>query len=350
MSEIDRRKASHLALCATGDVEARGETLLGEVHLLHDALPELSWEEIDLSVDLFGRQLQAPILISGMSGGAEEATALNRTLAAVAQKFGFGMGLGSQRAMLLHPELAASYRVRDVAPDILLLANLGAVQAREAGIAAVEDAVGSVGADALCIHLNPAQELVQDEGDRDFRGCLATLGELAAALPVPLLVKETGCGFAPGTAARLREAGVTWVDVSGAGGTSWTAVEALRGSPRQRRLGRSLREWGIPTAAALVFARRAGLRAVASGGIRDGGDAARALALGAEAVGLALPFLRAYTAGGAEGLREEASALTEALRAVMLLTGVRRVTDLRRVPRVLGPTLRSWLRTDTHRV
>ena len=350
MSEIISRKTSHLALCTAEDVEARGETLLEEVHLLHDALPELAWGEIDLSVDLFGHHLEAPIVISGMSGGTEEAGELNRALAALAQKSGFAMGLGSQRAMLVHPEVASSYRVRDVAPDILLFANLGAVQARRAGIAAVADAVAAVGADALCVHLNPAQELVQDEGDRDFRGCLDTLGELAAALPMPLVVKETGCGLAPRTAAHLRGVGVGWVDVSGAGGTSWTAVEALRGSPRQRRLGRTLREWGIPTAAAIAFARRAGLHTIASGGIRDGIAAARALALGAEAVGLALPFLRAYAAGGAAGLREEAEALTDALRAVMLLTGTRRVAELPRAPRVLGPALRSWLQGESHGV
>ena len=230
----------------------------------------------------------------------------------------------------------------------MLLANLGAVQARRAGIAAVADAVAGVDADVLCVHLNPAQELVQDEGDRDFRGCLDTLEELAAALPVPLLVKETGCGLSPRAAARLCGVGVGWVDISGAGGTSWTAVEALRGSPRQRRLGRALREWGIPTAAAIAYARRAGLRTIASGGIRDGVDAAKALALGAEAVGLALPFLRAYAAGGAAGLRDEAGALTDALRAVMLLTGTRRVADLSRAPRVLGPALRGWLRGEPH--
>ena len=185
-----------------------------------------------------------------------------------------------------------------MAPDILLLANLGAVQARDAGPKRVAELVEAVGADALCVHLNPAQELVQDEGDRDFRGALDAIQKPGRALPVPVVAKETGCGLAPGTLTRLRAAGVAAVDVSGRGGTTWPGVEAHRGSERQRELGQALREWGIPTAASVAFARRAGIPALASGGIRTPLDAVRALALGAEAVGLALPFLRAWSEGG----------------------------------------------------
>ena len=342
MSEIAERKASHLAICAE-DVVGRQTTLLEEVKLFHDALPELAWHELDLSVELFGRRLDAPILISGMSGGAEIAAEFNRALASAAQKFGFAMGVGSQRAMLTEADAAASYRVREVAPDILLFANLGAVQARDAGPGAVEKLIRAIGADALCIHLNPAQELVQDEGDRDFRGCAEAIGALVHELPLPVVVKETGCGISPPVLRRLRSAGVRWVDVAGAGGTTWTGVEALRGSARQRALGTTLREWGIPTAASLIFARRAGVRAIASGGIRDGADVVRALALGAELVGLALPFLRAYAAGGETAVAETANRLTEAVRALMLLTGAPNVDALRSVPRVLGASLRDWV-------
>jgi isopentenyl-diphosphate Delta-isomerase len=343
VSEIAGRKLSHLDLCASGDVEGRGSTLLCDVHLLHEALPEVSVDEVDASVELLGRRLQAPIVIAGMTGGAECAGAVNRDLATVAQKLGLGMGVGSQRAMLDDPDAAASFRVRDVAPDVLLLANLGAVQARDAGPARVARLVEAIGADALCVHLNVAQELVQDEGDRDFRGCLAAIAGLAGALPVPLIVKETGCGLAPRTLARLRASGVRWVDVSGAGGTTWTGVEALRGSRRQRALGLELREWGIPTAAALVYARRAGLSPIASGGVRGAHDAVRALALGAEAVALALPFLRAHAEGGLRGALELAERLCEGVRALMVLTGARRVAALRGVPRVVGPALRAWV-------
>ena len=340
---VEERKRSHLALCASEDVEHHSKTLLDEVHLFHDALPELSIAEIELGTELLGRKLEAPILISGMSGGTEEAGQLNRALAAAAQKLGLGMGVGSQRAMLLDPSAAESFRVRDVAPDILLLANLGAVQARDAGPDRVAALVEAIGADALCIHLNAAQELVQDEGDRDFRGCGAAIQQLVAELPVPLVVKETGCGLGPRALTRLRDSGVRWVDVAGAGGTSWTGVEALRGSARQRALGLELREWGIPTAAAIAYAVRSGLRVIASGGIRGPRDAAGALALGAEAVALALPFLRAYKEGGASGVIAAAERLIESLRVVTLLTGSRRASELKRAARTIGSELRLWI-------
>ncbi|HEU4429676.1 MAG TPA: type 2 isopentenyl-diphosphate Delta-isomerase [Myxococcota bacterium] len=343
MSAVSRRKLEHLDLCAREDVEARRTTLLEEVELVHEALPELSAAEIDLGASVLGRSLRAPILITGMTGGAERAREINRALASAAQKYGLALGLGSQRAMWLDPELASTYRVRDVAPDILLLANLGVVQARDAGPAAAAELVDAVHADALCIHLNPAQELAQDEGDRDFRGCAAAIEALVAALPVPVIVKETGCGLSRRTLARLRGAGVRWVDVAGAGGTSWPGVESLRGSTRQRALGAALREWGIPTAASLCFAREAGFDVVASGGLRDAGDVIRALALGARLGGMALPWLRAHERGGLTGVLAFAEELTESLRALMLLVGARRVDELARVPRVLGLRLRAWI-------
>jgi isopentenyl-diphosphate delta-isomerase len=343
VSGIAERKLAHLDLCANEDVESRATTLLEQVQLFHDALPELSADDVDPSVELLGRRLHAPILISGMSGGAPRALAVNRALATAAQKCGLGMGVGSQRAMLVNPSCADSYRVRDVAPDILLLANIGAVQAREAGPARVAGLVDAIGADALCVHLNPAQELVQDEGDRDFRGCTAAIARLVRELRVPVVVKETGCGLSPAALARLRDAGVALVDVSGAGGTSWTAVESLRGSPRQRALGAELRDWGIPTAASIVYARRAGLRAIASGGIRGAGDVVRALALGAEAASLALPFLRAWAQGGERGVLEAAERLCGGVRALLLLVGARRPGDVADRPRHLGPELRAWI-------
>jgi len=342
MSEVRERKLEHLDLCATREVESARTTLLEEVLLFHDALPELSLAEIDLSTPFLGKRLQAPILISGMTGGAARAGELNRALAAAAQKAGLAMGLGSQRAMWLEPELASSYRVREVAPEIVLLANLGAVQARDVGPAAVAELIDAVRADALCIHLNAAQELAQDEGDRDFRGCLGAIERLVAELPVPLIVKETGCGFSRAVLARLRAAGVRWVDVAGVGGTSWPGVEALRGSERQHALGSLLREWGIPTAASIGFAREAGLETIASGGIRDAGDMLRALALGARLAGLALPFLRAHERGGQRAVLALAEQLAEGLRALMLLVGARTVAELSRIPRVLGPNLRLW--------
>ena len=343
MNGIAERKAEHLSLCIDEDVEHRGDTLLSEVHLLHEALPEISCNDVDLVVSWCGRTLQAPLVIAGMTGGTTEAGVVNRALASAAQKHGLGFGVGSQRVMLRDPSAVDSFRVRDVAPDVLLLANLGAVQARDTGDCEIVDLVGAIGADALCVHLNPAQELVQDGGDRDFRGCLERIAELTVTLPVPVIAKETGCGLSPRTLARLHAAGVSWVDVSGAGGTSWTGVEALRGSDRQRSLGRTLREWGIPTAASVFYARREGLRVLASGGMRSALDIVTALALGADGVAMALPFLRAYAAGGESELAQSIDRLLEGVRSVFVLTGSRNVAELRDAPRVLGPRLRAWM-------
>jgi len=346
MSKIGERKNEHIEICATQEVEHRDSTLLEQVHFLHEALPERSLEEIDLTTEILGRTLQAPILISGMTGGTQQALELNQPIAKLAQKCGFGMGVGSQRAMLSDPDRAVTYAVRDIAPDILLLANIGAVQARAHGPEAAARLVSTIGADALCIHLNAAQELVQDEGDRDFRGCIESIENVATEIDVPVVVKETGCGLSPATLERLAACGVAWVDVSGSGGTSWTAVESLRGSPRQRALGEVLRNWGVPTAASIVFAQRRGMRTIASGGIRSGLDAARALALGAEAVSLALPFLRAYREGGEAALLTCATSLVEQLRAVTLLCGQATTRGLPGASFRLGPELRSWLETD----
>jgi isopentenyl-diphosphate delta-isomerase len=264
-------------------------------------------------------------------------------MATVAQKFGLAMGVGSQRAMLVRPEAIETFRVREVAPDILLFANLGAVQARDIGVAGVADLVGSIRADAVCIHLNPAQELVQDEGDRDFRGCLDAIAELASELPVPVIAKETGCGLSPVTLAKLASTDIRWVDVSGAGGTSWTGIEGMRGSTSQQSRGAALREWGIPTAASVVYAKRAGFNVIASGGIRNGLDAARAISLGAEIAGMALPMLRAFSAGGIPEVLAATGQLIESLNAIAMLVGARTVADLQGAPRVLGPELRGWL-------
>ena len=346
---IGQRKADHIALCATEDVGFRGvTTLLEDVRLVHDALPDMHADAIDLSVTLLGKKLRAPILIAAMTGGTDEAGTINKKLAEIAEERGYGFGLGSQRAMHTRASTAPSYRVRDVAPTTLILGNVGVVQARQMSTDEVRQLVLEVGADALCVHLIPAMELVQPGGDRDFTGGLETIQRLVEELGVPVIVKETGCGLSPQLGKRLRAAGVTRVDVSGAGGTSWVGVETKRaesvGDQRARSLGEALWDWGIPTAASVALLAPLGFEAiVATGGIATGLDVARALALGASAAGMARPVLRALHAGGRPEARALLDGVEAELRAALLLTGCANVRALQAAPRVLGPTLRAWV-------
>jgi isopentenyl-diphosphate delta-isomerase len=340
-----RRKADHLEVAASGRAEFAASTLLEHVHLVHQSLPELALDEIDLSIPLVGKRLAAPLVITGMTGGTAEAAAVNRDLARAAQDAGIALGVGSQRAMDEHPDLSATYEIRDVAPDVVLLGNVGGVQALAMGPERVIALARRIGADALAIHLNPAQELIQERGDRDFRGVLDAIARIVAASPVPVIVKETGCGLSPQTARALVAAGVATVDVAGAGGTSWVAVEAVRAAEGSgaAALGHELWNWGIPTAVSVVACARAGLDVIASGGLRTGHDIARALALGARAGGMAAPMLRAQRAGGSAGVAALIAQVTASIRAICLLTGCRAAADLARAPRHLGAPLRTFL-------
>lgn len=349
MSEpTSRRKDSHLDLAATGEVEPEGvRTLLDDVHLVHDALPDLAASDIDLSTRWLGKSLAAPLLVTGMTGGSDRAGAVNRDLARAAEQAGVAFGLGSQRAMSERPEWTSSYAVRDVAPNVLLLGNIGLAQARTIGPRACRELMERIGADGLCLHLNPAQELTQPEGDRDFRGGLELVGALVQELGERLVVKETGCGLSPAVALRLVGRGVKHLDVSGAGGTSWVRVEALRTAGEAARLGEEFSGWGIPTAAAAgSVARAVGGKAtvIASGGIRSGLDVARALSLGASLVGCALPVFRAQQAGGVDAAIAELAHLREGLARTLLLTGSKDPAALRGKPRVVTGELATWLK------
>lgn len=342
---IAKRKADHIELCAEGDVAFRHKTtLLEQVEFIHDALPELHADRLDTSIELFGKQLRAPLFIAAMTGGTERAAEINAELAAVAQARGIGFGLGSQRPMLKgHDE---GYTVRDVAPDVLLLGNLAAVQARDVEVSAVAELAERVGADAMCLHLNPAMELIQPGGDRDFGGLVETLRTYAQQLPVPVIAKETGCGIGPAAAAKLAGAGIKHVDVSGAGGTSWVAVETERATGVARSLGATLRDWGVPTAAAVAYAARARPRfetVIATGGIKTGLDVARAIALGASAAGIARPVLQAQQQGGRDAVDQLLDLVERELRATMLLVGAANLDALRMCNYVPGAELARWL-------
>jgi isopentenyl-diphosphate delta-isomerase len=346
MADIGSRKADHIELALHGDVGFESVTTLFEdVRLVHDALPELALDEVDLSARILGKRLRAPLLIASMTGGTERARQINRELASIAEERGYAFGLGSQRAMHRRPESRPSYRVRDVAPNALVLGNLGAVQARELPTGAIAELAAEVGADALCVHLNPAMEIVQEEGDRDFRGVLDTLGRLVRELGIPVVAKETGCGISAGVARRLRSAGVRHVDVSGAGGTSWVAVETARASDARKPLGRALRDWGIPTAASVALVAEQGMTTIfATGGVSTGLEAAKAIALGASAAGIARPVLQALDSGGRAAALAFLDAVESELRTAMLLCGARDLAALRLVPRVVGPKLAEWIR------
>lgn len=343
-ADIEQRKADHLDLCATDEVAFRKRTTLLEcVRLVHQSLPETSYASIDTRVRLLGKELRAPLLIAAMTGGHERAAEINQELASIADELGLAFGLGSQRAMQKRPETSWTYKVRKRAPNVLLLGNVGVVQVRDMSTAAVAGILDEVGADALCVHMNPAMELIQPGGDRDFSGGLQTFQRLWAELDVPVIAKETGNGISREVAAKLRATGIRHADTSGAGGTSWVGVETLRADDEARELGEALWDWGIPTAASVQYCVDAGLTTIATGGIRSGMDVARALALGASCAGIARNVYQAFIEGGADGARAFLQQVERELRSVMLLCGASTIEELQGAPKVITGELRDWL-------
>ncbi|CAM3879719.1 Isopentenyl-diphosphate delta-isomerase [Pseudomonas reidholzensis] len=342
-SFLSQRKDDHLDIVlAPAEALQRQDPGWSQIRFEHCALPELALEQIDLSASLLGIGLRAPLLISSMTGGAERASRINHHLAEAAQALSIAMGVGSQRVSLrTGNDQGLTGELRRLAPDIPLLANLGAAQLREAdGLDLARRAVDSLQANALIIHLNPLQEAVQPEGDRDWRGVLERIAALCAALPVPVIIKEVGAGISPTVARRLVEAGVRMIDVAGAGGTSWAAVEAQRArSDVDHKVAMAFADWGIPTAQCLLALRRAlpNLPLIASGGIADGIDAAKAIRLGADLVGQAAGVLQAATES-TEAVLEHFEIVLRQLRIVCFCTGSRNLAELRRA-RLLGNRL-----------
>jgi len=332
----NQRKSEHLRILLEEDVRFRNLTTgLERYHFIHQALPEISRDHIDLSATLLGKHLSAPLIVSSMTGGTEEAETINKNLALAAQIHGLGMGVGSQRAALEEPNLSHTYQVRDVAPDILLLANLGAVQLNYGyGVEHCQRAVEMIEADGLILHLNPLQEALQPEGNTDFSGLLAKIEKVCRELSVPVIVKEVGWGISEQVARRLADCGVAAIDVAGAGGTSWSEVEMHRAdSETLRRIAAAFADWGIPTAESIQMVRRAApeVTLIASGGIRTGVEAAKSIALGADAAALATPFLKPATVSP-EAVGEKIGKILEELRTAMFCVGARNLQELKGVP------------------
>ncbi len=332
---LEQRKADHIRINLEEDVASRVTAGLERYRFVHEALPEIDMAAIDLSVEVLGHRLGAPLLISSMTGGTEQAREINRNLAAAAQRHGLAMGVGSTRAAVAHPELADSFRVRDVAPNILLLANIGAVQLNYGfTVEMCRQAVDLVEADALILHLNPLQEATQPEGDVNWAGLLSKIEQVVREVGVPVIAKEVGWGISPRAAKALAEAGVAAIDVAGAGGTSWSQVEMYRAQTEvQRRIAAAFADWGIPTAESIQYVREAApeMPIFASGGLKTGVDGAKCLALGATLFGMAGPLLKAASQS-AEATLDEVEIILGQLRAAMLCVGAKDLGALGQTP------------------
>jgi isopentenyl-diphosphate delta-isomerase len=332
---IKQRKKDGIEIPLQKDVQARTTTTYLEyVRLVHNALPELDLDEINLSTTFLGHRFSAPIIIDSMTGGTDEAIVINGRLGELAEKFGFGMGLGSQRAGLKSEELAATYAIaRKNAPNAFLIANIGGAQlAKGLSIDEARKIVKMIRANALVVHLNTLQELVQPEGEPKYRGVLAKITELAKSMDVPVIVKEVGAGISREVAVNLEIAGVSAINVAGAGGTSWAGVEKLRAETAnnslKKHLGEMFWDWGIPTAASLIEVRRAvKLPIIASGGLRNGLEVAKCIALGANMAAMAYPFLKA-AAKSKEDLFEFANTVLAELQSTMFLVSARNIQAL----------------------
>lgn len=340
---LEQRKADHIRINLEEDVGFdRLTTGLEQYRFIHQALPELDLVEIDLDMSFFGKSLKAPLLISSITGGTERAFIINRTLATAAQEAGIAMGLGSMRAALEDPSLAESFRVvRPVAPDILLFANLGAVQLNYGyTVEHCRRAVDMVEANALFLHFNILQEALQPEGNTNFTGLLDKIEAVCNSLEVPVVAKEVGWGFSEDIARRLADVGVAAIDVAGAGGTSWSQVEMYRADTEpRRRAAATFRDWGIPTAESIQMVRRATahLPIIASGGLRNGLDIAKTIALGARLAGMAGPFLKAAVVS-TEAVLETIEVTVAELRTTMFCIGAASLDELHSTPHLVRET------------
>ena len=342
----EKRKLEHLDICLSRNVGFKSKTTLledvgfGGVELGYDALPKVAKGDVDLGCALLGKKFSAPLMVEAITGGVKEAGKINRDIAIACERLGIGMGLGSQRAMLENPELSGTYCVRDVAPNIFLAGNIGAVNLSEYSVSELRKAVDSVGANALAIHINAAHEAVQEEGNPDFSDAIENIKRVASGIGMPVYVKEVGHGISFETAKALGRTGIKAIDVAGAGGTSWTGVEAVRA---KKESADELWDIGLPTAAGILEVKKAFRgEIIASGGIRNGFQVVKSIALGADICGIALPVLRAQSRAGAEGAKKYLEKIIEEIRVGCFLAGAKNIAELKKKDYVLHGKLREW--------
>ena len=346
--ETGKRKEDHIRICLGNQAHARNATSgFEDVQLVHRALPEVNKAKINLSTVFLGKKFSAPIIVGAMTGGTEQATQINASIAQAVEKLGLGMGVGSQRAAIEDQKLEETYAVtRKMAPNAFLIANIGGVQLVHGyGLKEVRKVIEMIDADAVAVHLNALQEAVQPEGQTNFKGVLVKIAEIAGALDTPVIVKETGAGISSEDAKALEDAGVKAIDVGGVGGTSFAAVEYHRTSTKKSLSGEAFWDWGIPTAVSLIeTVQTVKLPVIASGGLRSGTDVAKTLALNATLASISQPILQTAVVGTKE-TEDKLSCLIEELRNALFLVGAEKISDLAHTPIVIMGKTGEWLQT-----
>ena len=348
--KIEKRKGEHIDIILHKDVSHGKKTTsledvliegFEDIELNYSALPEISLEEVDVATEFLGKKFSAPLIVSGMVGGIERARQINKNIAKAVQEVGIGMGIGSQRPMLKNPEVKDTYFVRDVAPDVFLAGNIGVSQLKNYDISVIEKMLEDIQADALSIHINAAQEAVQLEGDTDFTVCLDAIDIVSRELSKPVYVKEVGHGFSYDVAKRLAKTNIKAIDVHGVGGTSWTAVESLRGNPE---IGKTFWNFGIPTAVSIHACRKAFKgKIIASGGIRNWLDVVKSLVLGADMAGFAAPAIKADNVGGEKEVEKFLNRMIKETKIACYLLGCTNIKELKKKKPIITGKTKEWI-------
>ena len=347
VSTTEQRKKEHLELCLTKDVAFKEKTtLLENIELHYNCLPEVSMNDVDLSTNFLGKKFDFPFLVSAITGGAQVTKKVNKDIAIACQETGIGMGLGSMRAMIEDSKLAKTYYVKDVAPDIFVAGNIGAAQIKEYSPQELNESINEIELDALAIHINAGQEAMQPEGDFDFSGVIDKIKLYAEEISVPIYVKEVGHGIGFEAATALKQTGIKAIDVQGAGGTSWMYIDALR---KKNGMKDTFREFGLPTAVSIIEVKNAlsgEKKIIGSGGIRTGIDAIKAIILGADLVGNAMPILQAQNKSGSKGVIKYLDRFRQEMEITAFLLGCKNIFDLKKQEYVVLGKLKEWLNQE----